>query len=72
MIALLVEQPGPKSCHTAPQTTLEEASADQTSVLGKFMFFVAADWASTRADATSAYRIADVVHGAFAAQRRAI
>ena len=70
VIALLVEQPGPKSCHIAPQPTLEEASADQTSVLGSCIFFVAADRASTRADANSAYRTADVVHGASAAQRR--
>ena len=36
MIALLVGQPCPKSCHTAPQPTLEEAFAEQTSAVANF------------------------------------
>ena len=36
MIALLVGEPCPKSCHTAPQPTLEEAFAEQTSAVANF------------------------------------
>ena len=76
MIAVLVGQPCPKTSHTAPQPTLEEAFAERSLSRHRFLptlfFFVAADWASTRTDATFAYRIADVVHGASAAQGRVI
>ena len=36
MIAPLVGEPCPKSCHTAPQPTLEEAFAEQTSAVANF------------------------------------